>query len=319
MLKRVFYSLLVLVGLLLLTVLGLDRWMSWKTAPYIYDELQDLPYRQVGVVLGTAKYYRKGVINQYYRYRIQGALNAYNSGKVNYLLLSGDNALQSYNEPMTMRKDLIAAGVDPADIVLDYAGFRTLDSIVRTRKVFDTNDFIIITQRFHCERALFIALHMGIQAQCYAVPSPKNMLTVRLREFGARFSALADLYIFKREPRFLGPLVPIPTQHQVPNDAQGIRQLRRNNCLNWKRKKGNDHGCTDDICHISLSATPAFCFREAWKGWRTGAVDKVVKNARKPVYVYRHADPVQYWSYLFLYTGCGFLFTGMIIYLLFYR
>ncbi|ELL74344.1 hypothetical protein SEE30663_13386, partial [Salmonella enterica subsp. enterica serovar Enteritidis str. SE30663] len=50
-----------------------------------------------------------------------------------------------------------------------------------------------------------------------------------------------------------------------------------------------------------------------------GAVDKVVKNARKPVYVYRHADPVQYWSYLFLYTGCGFLFTGMIIYLLFYR
>ncbi|VDZ00676.1 vancomycin sensitivity SanA protein [Escherichia coli] len=143
MLKRVFLSLLVLIGLLLLTVLGLDRWMSWKTAPYIYDELQDLPYRQVGVVLGTAKYYRTGVINQYYRYRIQGAINAYNSGKVNYLLLSGDNALQSYNEPMTMRKDLIAAGVDPSDIVLDYAGFRTLDSIVRTRKVFDTNDFII--------------------------------------------------------------------------------------------------------------------------------------------------------------------------------
>ncbi len=163
MLKRAFYSLLVLLGLLLLTVLGLDRWMSWKTAPYIYDELQDLPYRQVGVVLGTAKYYRTGVINQYYRYRIQGALNAYNSGKVNYLLLSGDNALQSYNEPMTMRRDLIKGGVDPADIVLDYAGFRTLDSIVRTRKVFDTNDFIIITQRFHCERALFIALHMGIQ------------------------------------------------------------------------------------------------------------------------------------------------------------
>ena len=133
MLKRVFLSLLVLIGLLLLTVLGLDRWMSWKTAPYIYDELQDLPYRQVGVVLGTAKYYRTGVINQYYRYRIQGAINAYNSGKVNYLLLSGDNALQSYNEPMTMRKDLIAAGVDPSDIVLDYAGFRTLDSIVHAK------------------------------------------------------------------------------------------------------------------------------------------------------------------------------------------
>ncbi len=142
--------------------------------------------------------------------------------------------------------------------MLDYAGFRTLDSIVRTRKVFDTNDFIIITQRFHCERALFIALHMGIQAQCYAVPSPKNMLTVRLREFGARFSALADLYIFKREPRFLGPLVPIPTQHQVPNDAQGYPAVTPEQLLELERKKGNDHGCTDDICHISLSATPAF-------------------------------------------------------------
>ncbi len=71
MLKRVLYSLLVLFGLLLLTVLGLDRWMSWKTAPYIYDELRDRPTAS-GVVLGTAKYYRTGVINQYYRYRIQG-------------------------------------------------------------------------------------------------------------------------------------------------------------------------------------------------------------------------------------------------------
>ena len=220
MLKRMTYGLIIILLLMILAALGLDRWIALKTAPLVYDDLTSLPHRQVGVVLGTAKYYRTGVPNQYYYYRIQGALNAYNSGKVNYLLLSGDNAQQSYNEPMTMRRDLIAAGVNPADIVLDYAGFRTLDSIVRTRKVFDTNDFIIITQRFHCERALFIALHMGIQAQCYAVPSPKNMLTVRAREVAARLGALADLYIMKREPRFLGPLVPIPAVHEVPQDAQ---------------------------------------------------------------------------------------------------
>lgn len=184
--KRLIISLFIFIAVLMGSAIALDRWISWKTAPYVYDELQALPHRQVGVVLGTAKYYRTGVINQYYRYRIQGAINAYNSGKVKYLLLSGDNAQQSYNEPMTMRRDLIAAGVAPSDIVLDYAGFRTLDSIVRTRKVFDTNDFIIITQRFHCERALFIALHMGIQAQCYAVPSPKDMMTVRAREIFAR-------------------------------------------------------------------------------------------------------------------------------------
>ncbi|CAM3611434.1 outer membrane permeability protein SanA [Rahnella bruchi] len=221
MIKRLIAGVFGIIILMLAVAIGLDQWISLRTQPYIYDEVQTLPHRQVGVVLGTAKYYRTGVINQYYLYRIQGAINAYNSGKVKYLLLSGDNALQSYNEPSTMRRDLIAAGIPASDIVLDYAGFRTLDSIVRTRKVFDTNDFIIITQRFHCERALFIALHMGIQAQCFAVPSPKNMLSVRSREIFARLGALTDLYLLKREPRFLGPLIPIPAVHNIPDDAQG--------------------------------------------------------------------------------------------------
>ncbi|MBU9820447.1 outer membrane permeability protein SanA [Rahnella sp. BCC 1045] len=221
MIKRLIAGVTGIVILMLAVAIGLDQWISLRTQPYIYDEVQTLPHRQVGVVLGTSKYYRTGVINQYYLYRIQGAINAYNSGKVKYLLLSGDNAQQSYNEPSTMRRDLIAAGIPASDIVLDYAGFRTLDSIVRTRKVFDTNDFIIITQRFHCERALFIALHMGIQAQCFAVPSPKNMLSVRSREIFARLGALTDLYLLKREPRFLGPLIPIPAVHNIPDDAQG--------------------------------------------------------------------------------------------------
>ncbi len=234
--KRVFFGLFIIILLVMATALGLDRWIGWRTAPFIYEDVASLPHRQVGVVLGTAKYYRTGVINQYYLYRIQGALNAYNSGKVNYLLLSGDNALQSYNEPMTMRRDLIKAGVDPSDIVLDYAGFRTLDSIVRTRKVFDTNDFIIITQRFHCERALYIAQHLGIQAQCYAVPSPKNMLSVRFREVGARLGALADLYLMKREPRFLGPLVPIPAVHEVPEDAQSYPAVTPEQLLELEEK-----------------------------------------------------------------------------------
>lgn len=221
MLKRLFALVCYLILLAGVTALVLDRWISWKTAPYIFENVDKLPAREVGVVLGTSKYYRNGEPNQYYRYRIQGAVNAYNSGKVHYLLLSGDNALQSYNEPRTMRKDLIRAGVDPADIVLDYAGFRTLDSIVRTRKVFDTNDFTIITQRFHCERALYIALHQGIQAQCYAVPAPKNMFDIRIREIAARMAALADLTIFKSEPRFLGPLIPIPPVTAAPEGGPG--------------------------------------------------------------------------------------------------
>lgn len=240
MLRRLIYSLLIIAGALLLTAIGLDRWISWKTAPYIYEDIALLPNRQVGVVLGTAKYYRAGLINQYYLYRIQGALNVYNSGKASYLLLSGDNALQSYNEPVTMRRDLIAHGMPASDIVLDYAGFRTLDSIIRTRKVFDTNDFTIITQRFHCERALFIAMHMGIQAQCFAVPSPKRMFSVRVREIGARLGALSDLYLMKREPRFLGPQIPIPAPHDIPEDAQGYPAVSPEQLLEIQPKTNPD-------------------------------------------------------------------------------
>lgn len=218
--RRLTYAFLTIILLLMIAAITLDRWISWKTTPFIYEELQNLPPRQVGVVLGTAKYVSTGVINPYYRYRIQGALNAYNSNKVKYLLLSGDNALHSYNEPATMRRDLIQAGVPLYNIILDYAGFRTLDSIVRTRKVFDTTNFTIVTQRFHCERALFIALHFSIQAQCLAVPSPKNILLIRLREFGARLATFTDLYLLNREPRFLGPIIPIPPLHKISPDAQ---------------------------------------------------------------------------------------------------
>ncbi len=202
MLKRAFYSLLVLLGLLLLTVLGLDRWMSWKPRP-ISMMNWDLPYRHHACVSGHCRI-TAPASSISYRYRIRSALNAYNSGKVNYLPLSGDNALQSYNEPMTMRRDLIKGGVDPADIVLDYAGFpyprldRPYPESVRHQRLHYHHPALPL------RTALFIALHMGIQAQC-AVPSPKDMWSVRLREFGARFGALADLYIFKREPRFLGP------------------------------------------------------------------------------------------------------------------
>lgn len=221
MTKRLFYSSLMVFSLAVVAVLALDRWISVKTAPFIYTDLQKLPARDVGLVLGTAKYYRIGVINQYYQYRIQGALNAYNRGKVKYLLVSGDNAHQSYNEPVTMRRDFIAAGVSPASIVLDYAGFRTLDSVIRTREVFNTDNFTIITQRFHCERALFIALKRGIHAQCYAVAAPKNIFSVRLREFAARMGTAADLYLFRREPRFLGPLIDIPPKPAPGENRQG--------------------------------------------------------------------------------------------------
>lgn len=127
------------------------------------------------------------------------------------ILLSGDNAHRSYNEPWTMKRDLLRAGIPDERIFLDYAGFRTLDSVVRAKRIFDTDNFLIITQRFHCERALFIANHHDIQASCLAVPGPSNHsgFQIRLREVFARTKAFLDLYIMDTKPRFLGPKEPI--------------------------------------------------------------------------------------------------------------
>jgi len=203
---------IVLVG----TSLLIDRWISESTADRIFVEASHIPSRSIGLVLGTSKYIAKN-LNPYYDYRMSAALELYQLGKVNILLLSGDNAHRSYNEPWTMKRDLLKAGIPDKDIVLDYAGFRTLDSIVRAKNVFEADHFVIITQKFHCERALFIAQSNNIDAICLAVPEPRGMagLKIRVREILARVKAIVDLYLLDIQPRFLGPKEPIATEQLI--------------------------------------------------------------------------------------------------------
>lgn len=197
-----------------LALVFVDRVFSWSTKNDIYTEPSHLPNYDVALVLGTSKYLGK-VLNDYYANRINAAITLFKNDKVDAFLLSGDNAHRSYNEPWTMKRDLLKAGVPEEAIYLDYAGFRTLDSIVRAKKIFDADEFIIVTQKFHCERALFIAEYYDIEAVCLAVPGPKQHsgLTVRFREVFARVKALLDLYIFETQPKFLGPKEPI--KHNV--------------------------------------------------------------------------------------------------------
>ncbi|MDC0609685.1 YdcF family protein [Vibrio sp.] len=200
---RVF--LLAIIGLIMI-----DRWVTWSTQKQIIQDVESVPHFQVAMVLGTSKYLGH-TLNDYYANRINAAIYLFKHNKVDYFLLSGDNAHRSYNEPWTMKRDLLKAGVPDNEIALDYAGFRTLDSIVRAKNVFVSNDFLIITQRFHCERALFIANAHNIQAKCLAVPSPGNQvgLNLRIREVFARVKAVLDLYVLNAKPKFLGPKVPI--------------------------------------------------------------------------------------------------------------
>ncbi len=207
------YSLLGLVSLVLVAmfcILTIDRVISWRSQDAIYYHVDQVPPHDIGLVLGTSKYIGR-TLNTYYSHRIDAAITLYQQGKISELLLSGDNAHRSYNEPWTMKRDMLKAGIPDDKIHLDYAGFRTLDSIVRAKQIFQADDFLIITQAFHCERAIFIAHYHNIQATCLAVPGPNETsgFNVRLREIFARTKAILDLYVFQAKPKFLGPIRPI--------------------------------------------------------------------------------------------------------------
>lgn len=203
---------LISVVLLVVALFAIDRWVSYQTQDQLYFSADEVTSYDVAVVLGTSKYLGK-VLNEYYLHRINAAIELYQQDKVDNFLLSGDNAHRSYNEPWTMKRDLLRAEIPEERIYLDYAGFRTLDSVVRAKEIFDTDNFLIISQKFHCERALFIANYHNIQAKCLAVagPSSHSGFKVRFREVFARVKAVLDLYITGEKPKFLGPKEPIVT------------------------------------------------------------------------------------------------------------
>ena len=171
-----------------------------------YKEVEDLPHNKVGVVLGTSKYVVGGGINQYYENRIEAAYEVFNSGKVDYLLVSGDNALMEYNEPMRMKKSLVKRGIPEEKIYLDYAGFRTLDSVVRAKEVFDQKSYTVISQDFHNERAIYIGKKFGIEIVAYNAKNPGRRRLTR-REVLARVKAVLDVKVLNTQPKFLGEVI----------------------------------------------------------------------------------------------------------------
>ncbi len=198
---------------MVLTAISCYAWISHCTSKRIYTEVESIPECRVGLVLGC----RKGTL--YFSKRIQAAVELYRSGKVAYLLVSGDNHLINYNEPADMRDALIKFGVPRNRIIMDFAGFRTLDSVVRAKYVFKINDMVIISQRFHLERALYLAYHHGIRAVGYCaddVPQRYGTHTM-IREFGARVMAVIDLKILDRKPKFLGPELDIASALKQQN------------------------------------------------------------------------------------------------------
>lgn len=186
-------------------------WVVLATKDHIFKETSELSDGQVGLILGTSNKRLDGKPNPYFQHRIEAAAELYRSGKVRHLILSGDNRTKYYNEPQFMRNALVKLGVPDSVMTSDFAGLRTLDSVVRCKEIFGQGEFIIITQEFHCYRAVFIAQNYNLDATAYvakSMPLPYS-LKVLGRELFARTLAVIDLYILGKEPKFYGDKVNI--------------------------------------------------------------------------------------------------------------
>ena len=198
----VFFSLLVLAG---------NIWVIKSTEDKVFSDYSQLPTNEVGLVLGTSNKLTNGSPNPFFENRIKTAAALYHEKKVSHFILSGDNRTRYYNEPQEMKKALVKLGVPESAITLDYAGLRTLDSVVRSKEIFGQDKITIITQPFHCYRAIFISKFYDMDAVAIVAsePAQEDAFNVYFREYFARTKAILDLYILKTAPRHLGDKMPL--------------------------------------------------------------------------------------------------------------
>jgi len=180
-----------------------DPFLSYTTA--------DLPQMKTGLLLGTSKSLNNGFPNAYFYNRIFAAVELYKIGKIQYIIVSGDNSRKDYNEPEDMQLALMEHGIPQNKIFLDFAGFRTLDSVVRAKEIFGQTKLIIISQKCHNERAVFLARQNGMEAFGYNAADVNKYagFKTNMREYLAKAKAYWDL-IFGVEPKFRGDKVLIP-------------------------------------------------------------------------------------------------------------
>lgn len=176
-----------------------------KSEDFLYSDVNKIPSCKTALVLGTSKSLSNGNPNLYFSYRIKATSDLYKAGKIQYVIVSGDNSVEGYNEPEEMKNDLISQGIPAERIFEDFAGFRTLDSVVRAKKIFGQDKFIIVSQKFHNERAVFLAQKNSLTAYGYNAPDVNKYagLKTNLREYLAKAKVFVDL-LFGVEPKFGG-------------------------------------------------------------------------------------------------------------------
>jgi len=204
-------SLLILLMIISVAVYCCNKIITDTARGKLYATIENMPFNKVGLLLGTSKFVSEGAENPYYVYRIKAAIKLLKTGKIKYIIISGDNSRADYNEPAMMRSDLQNAGIDSSVIFLDFAGFRTFDSVIRLKKIFGQHAVTIISQQFHNERAIYTASKEGISAIAFNATGihGRQGLKMQVREKLARVKAVLDVW-FGKKPKFLGERIIIP-------------------------------------------------------------------------------------------------------------
>ncbi len=195
---------------LFMLIFASNMWIYLDSRSQVGYDVQQVPKKKVALVLGTSKSRVSGGSNSFFTHRMEAVARLYHKGLVDHVIVSGDNRSVYYNEPRDMKEALLELGIPEVDITQDFAGLRTLDSVVRCKMIFGQDDVIIVTQEFHLFRALFIANYYNMNAIGYPAEAPdEGGLKVFFRELVARPLAIYDLYFIDTQPRHMGDEIEI--------------------------------------------------------------------------------------------------------------
>lgn len=214
--KQLFGVAIIMAACGLLLVVWANRQIEKQAQGYVFAHTDSIPARQVALLLGTSPFLRDGRQNLYFNYRIEAAVDLFKARKAKLFVVSGDNGSKEYNEPEAMRLALMQAGVPDSCIFLDYAGFRTFDSVYRMRAIFGQDAFVVVSQPFHNERAVYIGRRLGMQVIAFNARDVNQFagFKTQMREKLARLKVFID-FLIGTKPRFLGEKVYLPA-NQAP-------------------------------------------------------------------------------------------------------
>ena len=204
--RRVIHTIGILAMLCIALMLICNQIVVNNAEGKVFSDIDNIKYNKVGLLLGTTPQARfDRITNYFFIYRIDAAEQLYKAGRIEKILISGDeNSLDGVNETECMRDSLVERGVPANAIILDGKGYRTICSVINANKVYGLKSFTIISQKFHNERAIYQAEHLGLDVEnilAYNAKDPKSRRAylTTIREYFARVKMFIDIITYDEE------------------------------------------------------------------------------------------------------------------------